>query len=397
MLKAKNNKNIRRTKLVQLLSVLSPLEIKRFKKFLESPFHNNNEQLLKLFLLLKKFHPEYDAPSLTKENLFLKLFKKRQYSQQRMNDLMYDLSKLVEDFLIVSNALNSKTDRQTALVNILAKRNHPFFAIESKKLVDHIQSKSTFLTASDYLQLQQIYDQWWFHVDTEKNQNQAVEFKAAHNNLDLFYLMTKLQYFAEQEGRKKIFDELQILTFREVVFKHALESKEDAPLLFLLFNIIRLIKEELKVDDFLSLKNKVVVLGKKIEESLRRDIFNHLLNYCIRKNNRGQTEFLQEALKIYKIMLTDDLLTIDGIMPNVHFINISNFALKCGEIEWAKKFQTNYKSFLDKSSAEEVLNVTQIFTLFYQQDFNKANGLINTSRLQTSASYYPGILSLIHI
>lgn len=385
--RAKNN-NIQDSKLIQLLKVLSPLELKRFKKFLESPFHNSNNLLVQLYGLLKKYHPTYNNPQLTKEKLFAKLFDKKPYQPKRMNDLMYDLRRLVEDFLIVSDTLGEKQERQTKLVKLLANRNHPSFDEEAQKLMVAIQGKTTYLTGKDYLKLHLINDQLWFHINTPKNNIIATPFKEAHENLDLYYILTKLQYFAEQEGRKKIFKESEHLTFFAEILNFVADKRKEKPLLFLFEQIIELTKGTLSKEKYFELKEKIILHGPKIEVELRRDLLMHLSNYCVQQNNRGHNEFIKEALNIYKIMIANNLLIVDGKIADYLFLNISNFANKCGEYEWAETFIGKYKIHLDHKIKEEVLNVAKVYTHFFQKNYNGALALINLQKINKNYHYY---------
>lgn len=381
--------DIQGTKVVQLLKLLSFLEIKRFKKFLASPFHNNNELLSQLFQLLKKHHPDYNSPKLTKESLYKSLFSNKVYHQQRMNDLMFDLRKLIENFLIVSNTLHDKKERQFSLTNILATRNHPSYIEASEKLIKKIEVQPTYLTGKDYLQLQKIYDQWWFHVDTDKNQNDTSTFVAAHENLDLFYVLTKLQYLAEQEGRKKTFKLTENINFKEAVLQYALNHKN--PLLVFFYQVFQLIQGNLSIEEYHNLKENILAHGPKIPLHLKRDLLNHLLNCCIHKSNRGQSEYFQESLDLYKIMLDFNLLSIDGKIGTSHFLNISNLSIKCGEFEWGEAFRQDYSKFLDSKSRQVIISVAKIYILFHQKNFKVASEIINTEKFQSNNTYYPGI------
>ncbi len=49
------------SKSIQVLKTLSEEELKQFSDFLRSPFHNKNRSLIKLFDVLKKYHPEYEV------------------------------------------------------------------------------------------------------------------------------------------------------------------------------------------------------------------------------------------------------------------------------------------------------------------------------------------------
>lgn len=88
-----------KSKSVALLSSFSRDEIKSFGDFLRSPFFNNNSRVVKLFEELKKAHPEYESRSISKENLYKKLFPGKAYNDQVIKNLNTELFKLEKDFL----------------------------------------------------------------------------------------------------------------------------------------------------------------------------------------------------------------------------------------------------------------------------------------------------------
>ncbi len=287
--------NIQTSKLIQLLEALSPLELKRFKKFLASPFHNSNVLLVQLYSLLKKFHPTYDNPQLTREKLYSKLFGNKIYQQKRINDLMYDLRLLVEDFLIVSDTLEKQRNRQIILVDILSKRNHPCFEEESKKLAEKIRQKSTYLTGLDYLALHRTYDQIWSHPDIVKTSGERSVFNANLENLDLFYLFTKLRYYAEYQEVNKIIGIEEEIIYQDLIdnLMKQVDLKIELPLFFIFNQIIKLGAGQLEGEEFAKLRDYVLEHAPYIEQEILRDLVIHFINYCVKKSNNGKNEFIQ--------------------------------------------------------------------------------------------------------
>lgn len=394
---AKRN-NIKTSKLIQLLEVLSPLELKRLKKFLESPFHNSNELLVQLFGLLKKYHPTYEAPSLTKEKLFTKLFGNKPYRPKRINDLMSDMRQLVEDFLIVSDALGVKQKRQKHLVEVLAGRNHPSFEAESQKLITAIKQKTTYLTGEDYLLLHQINDQLWFHIDTEKNNNDASVFRIAHENLDLYYVLTKLQYFAEQAGRRKIYNEEEINTFKEVIYDYVNQKDVSLkhPLIPIFYRIILLIENELKDSDFSNLRKTILGNTRLFDDEIARDLILHLIYYCANKKNRGgNAHYIKIIFDLYLFLINNDLILINGKIRDLDYLNIINCATKVTEEEWITSFCEKYNGFLDNKSANEIINIGLVYKFFYQKNYEKIDKPFSLISLVNRNLLYPRIKAKI--
>ena len=63
---------MRHSKLIGYLSRFSSQEMKDFRHFLQSPYHNSNKQALRLLEGLLSYHPDFDSPRLTKEKDFSK-------------------------------------------------------------------------------------------------------------------------------------------------------------------------------------------------------------------------------------------------------------------------------------------------------------------------------------
>jgi len=174
------------TKLTQYLRYFSDLEVKRFKNFLDSPFHNTNKERIKLFALIKEYHPNYDTIPFTKEQLHKKIYGKgKKYQSQQMNDLFKSLRILAEDFLIVSDVLKDKEKRQLKLTETFHNRNIPYFKNQSTSLIKKIHIHSI-KNEEDYLQLYLENKRLYYHVTNEQKVKGLHSFTEAHQSLDHF-------------------------------------------------------------------------------------------------------------------------------------------------------------------------------------------------------------------
>lgn len=58
------------TEFVRLLRAFDKSELKTFESWLRAPWCNSNKNLIGLVDRLKRYHPGFDDPKLTKEKLF---------------------------------------------------------------------------------------------------------------------------------------------------------------------------------------------------------------------------------------------------------------------------------------------------------------------------------------
>ena len=126
---------INSTKFIQVSKKIDQTEWRRFRKFLQSPYFNTNENLLKLADVIRKYHPTYDQKGCNKVNLFAKAFgKKGIYKEQKMGQMMSQLFQLVESFLLAEEFKNEETiEGKLRLKYYKERRLDNLFFKEAKK------------------------------------------------------------------------------------------------------------------------------------------------------------------------------------------------------------------------------------------------------------------------
>lgn len=111
---------MKKSKLITLLSVFSKEEMKRFEKFLASPYFNNERNFKPLYNILKSYHPGFDSPDFSEENLYKELYPGKTYdkkSSASLRVLISQMTAMAEKFMsyesmegdgkiIVNRALN---------------------------------------------------------------------------------------------------------------------------------------------------------------------------------------------------------------------------------------------------------------------------------------------------
>ena len=389
-------KKIEESKLVLILKRLSTLEIKRFKKFLDSPYHNSSKERIELFRLLKKYHPNYNAIPFSKEELYKKIFGKEKYQIQKMNDLMISLKGLVEDFMITSDILNEKKKRKAALIDSFKQRNISLFRELSKEIVNGIK-ETEIPMEEDYLKLYLEYKRLYFHINNEQKINGASIFQEAHKSLDLFYLFAKFQFLTEEQDRKNIFNESSGLISLDQIEQITKGSKllEENTAIELLYRITNLRNNNYSKEFFLNLKEDLTNLIGQIESSMLRDLFMKLVNYCIHKNNLGDSSYNLECLDIYKILVEHKLLLENNIIREIEYINIALLAYKYGPVEWADNFSITYKKNLSSPNPEGICDIVFAYKFFFIKKYKMVDKYLNRLSPEVKGFYYPRVKALV--
>ena len=108
------------SKLISLLQTFSKYELNRFRKYLESPFFNENQQLLAFYDLLipplKKKSPEQTINFPSKQEIWSTLFSKKPYQDVKYRRLSSDLTKHAYSFLALKRFKKSPLVEKTFLL-----------------------------------------------------------------------------------------------------------------------------------------------------------------------------------------------------------------------------------------------------------------------------------------
>jgi len=193
------------SKLFTILKTFSDEEMKRFEKFIISPYHNAGRNLRPLFKILKKYHPEYPAEKLThlkiNKALGIKNNSGEKRSSAQLTVRISELTKLAESFTVVDNLIRDKYQFSKNLAGIYKNRKLYNYSIsrinESCKLLDENGIDEEY--ALERLQLQ------WMLRKNYTNLNKIdkavlTEFSVSLYLLSFFITHVKVMLF--QENRK---------------------------------------------------------------------------------------------------------------------------------------------------------------------------------------------------
>ena len=359
------------SKLIQLFRTLNDEEVRRFHKFLQSPYHNSNQSILSLFRYIKKSHPLYQSDRLHKERVFEKLFPSKSFNPNKIRKLMSALYKLAEDFLLLIDLENSKYRRKKALAKIYQHRgiNH-LFEKHIQELIEMFQSDG-YRDRTYYFELMQLYRDLYFQADISTPFNPEF-LRKAMKTLDIYYGLSKLQLNAEMQTRKQIWDESFDLYLEEenknLEFKFAPNSNI---LSNIYLRILALHGEQAGPETFEEALQDFRKIIPQIRRKERQSILQHLLNYCIRSINSGNDQYQEELFKLYQLGLEHDLMMENKQMSEIAFSNIVALSTSLNELTWSKQFIEDFSPYLKEEIQAEIKALSYGFLYFHQKDYNK--------------------------
>ena len=340
-------------KFLQLLAKLDSKEVQRFRQLVHSPYFNKHEGVMKLIAYLQKVHPDYGEENCGLSTMANRLFVGcRTTAGKQLGPIYTYAGRLLEEFFLQEQLRGGGGTRQLVLLQALRKRNlDPFLA----KKLEQVQTKLIANRDAEYYEYK-------FKLAAEadllyiRQGSRKKDFNIEQKQyfLDRYYLLVKLKDACELYMRCKIFnidylDSLLPMLLKELQDRHA--EYESDPMIMTYYKVYLMLNTDAPEPYF---DARQTLLSNEDIFSLPelKVIYNYFQNFCIKKINAGDQQFLKEIFKLYQLQLEKDLLLEDGYLSEWHYKNIATTAIRLGEMPWSIKFLDGFRTRLRPEKAE---------------------------------------------
>jgi hypothetical protein len=364
------------SQLIFILRTFDKKEIRDFRKWIQSPAHNQREDVSDLYEYLITGDRLLNESLLEKEKVFKKIYPKTDFDDAKLRQTIFFLLKTVEEYLIYQEMKSDEVGERLALARVYRKRNldKPFrrnirLAAESQ---EHFPYRNTLYLNNDYrLQLEE------FHFREKVQRTAEMHLQEVSDSLEVHFLAEKLRLSSVMRSHQRVFK----VTYQTGLLDKALSHIEEKNLLHIpaIAVYYYIYKASSNPEDetfFHLLKKEIRENGSLFPDSELRDILLHALNYCIGKINSGVDSYLKESLDLYKNGLETKVLIENGTLTMFTFLNIIRIALKLDQFEWTKNFIDHYQSYLDSKNRKHIVDYSMAKWHFEQGTYDKAMSLL---------------------
>lgn len=365
------------SKLIKLVQSLTYKELKKFDDYLDSAFVNKNPLLIKFFDLLKNDYPKFSSDKILPEKLFETMFPEEKYDAQKMRYLMTDLVRLLEDYLSDLQFNKNPFTKKFQLLVSFNQRNLDKYFHSTKEIVRNIQDKHPYRDAEFFYNEYLLEAESNLYFSKHANRTNDNSLYSALDNLDFFYLATKLKYCCEVMNRKNVLAvDYELLFLDEMLMYLKKNSNNLHPVVAIYYQILMTLKESDDETHFSKLKELLNQHIDKFNVHEARDMYAFVQNYCIKKINKGNTEYLNELFLMYKTLLKKGIFMVDDYINPWDFKNIVVVGLRLKDFEWTEKFIHEYKSDVAPNFRDNSFNYNLAALYFNKQEYSKALKLL---------------------
>ncbi len=365
-------------KILKTLQTLDASTFRRLGDAFASPYFTSSPLLLKLYALLKKEYPAFDAARLNKEKIYDALYPGKPFNDGALRVLVREFSKITEDFLIFESLKNDEVARQKALTkwygthNLYAEFEKSTLALLAKMEQQPYRDVEYFNDAADLLA------SYFFHQHTEKYTLDDQVLTQLMESADRSYILLKLRLASEMKNRERILSkQYEMPLLNEALAIGAAGLLQDNVPFALYRLLLTLYEKEENPEAFQALKD---LLSQQIGALRYFDqsmLLSQLVNYAIRQLNQGKAAFNREIFELYQLALAHKLLLTNGVLEAVVYRNIVLSGCKEKAFEWTEKFIHEYEPFLEKDIRLDSKCMALALLCFHRLDYDGAIDLIS--------------------
>ncbi len=375
-------------KLFTLLQTFPSNELSHFGKYVNSPFFNENQELVLLFDTIKnELTPATKTGNtIGKLEIWKKMFPSKSYNDTRFRRLCSDLLRLATDFMSHQKYKSNPSTSQVFLLHALAdtRLEKHFNGVVRQMNAD--LGKTGYKDADYHFLSHALQRRQREHLEHNANKTASFDFlEKADYHLDCYYFSKKLEHYCDNLGYQNMVSgeaAIHMLPGLMDYLPSSIYIHEPAVKAWYLVAQMILKRDEEHI--FQQLKSLLENDGHCFQKKELQTLFIHLMNYCIdTKINNGRSEYYLELFSLYKTGLDQKIIFENGELNPHHYKNIITISLHVKEFNWVENFIQNYSQHLPKSDQENAVNYNLANLYFHKKEFEKVIEQLREVEYQT--------------
>lgn len=394
-----------KSSVIKIVKTLTMDEISQFSDFLNSPYHNKKSGVVKLFNLIIKYFPDFADDNLKKERLWVRLYPQKRFNYGVMKNLIYDITKLAEEFIIQQEYRSNEIQEFANLLKALGERKlksvldnkETYF---NKRLSDE-NLKNINIPTEDYFRiLTKIYDiKLWQSFFFDNAKSLRSDFDSIEDNflcelvIQLFN-NTYMSLFLSITEKKANFQKCLSNSILEIIMSESFDKilvqiKSRSEVKYNLLNCYYLAYQTLSdihnAKKFFSFKKFFHEKYREFSEEAVRDL-DECLDYCSALNKDKAIDNSIEIIERFRFRLQNDIVLDKNMRLNsMQFTNWLTLLIQENSSEDLQNFVNTYHKFIaDDPDKSAVLELAESMILFMKSDYENSLSVLSRIKIRSA-------------
>lgn len=360
-------------RLWDVVSTFDQYDRSRFRKFLQSPYFNRDEELVNFYQELwdngKKVLKE-------PEKLWLRISTDA-YDAGHFRRRCSDLLDLALHFLAQRHF--DKDELQQNIYQRLAVQERHCTDVHKKLLRkgSRLLKRDPYRDGLHYLKGYQLAVSRHGLEERSYAREVKVNIEQIASQLDYFYLAEKLKYYCEVLNRQRVMSfEYDFLLMDAIINHLKAHDYSKVPAIAIYKQILLTLIDFEEAKHYFELKKLLASFAEQFSPTEAKDMYSYAQNYCIRRINRGEEAYMQEVFALYKKLLEQKIIWYSGELSPWDYKNIVVVALRVGDFDWAEDFIRSFQPQLPNDYRENAFRYNLAKLHFYRKNYGKVISLL---------------------
>lgn len=371
-------------KIVKLLKTFSKPQLDSLQHFVSSPFFKVPPDAVILLQLLLPYLQQEELTKTAIEQVKKKLVKQLpSFQETQFAKLVWKLHTVVNQFL--SHSTLEKNDwykQQLAMQACNNEATYSSYTSIASKAIKQLENTPK-RDWNHHLQLFQLHHDIYFHSSTNKKDKSSIEvLEKAQNELDQFYILSKLRLGTELLFRQSVLPEKHKIPLLKEILPVA--KKIDSIPISIYHNLIVLLTGKKQTRLFIQLKDDFISHLSLFQKKEKSMILQFLINYANGMYNTGDLKYLAFLFQLFQLGVKHKLFIEDQqYMAEISYSNIIITYCLNREFDAAFKVLQTHKRYLPPASRHNAFNFSMAYIHFHSMNFDKAWTLLNETAFST--------------
>lgn len=365
--------------LIVVLRTFSKKEARDLRKWLNSPAHNQREDVIQLFeYLMAGTHLE-EEKFLQKERVFSKLFPDEPYDDAKLRQSMHFLLKSVEEFLIYQELHEDEVRSRMALSSVYRKRKLDKAFQKAIKSVETLQENAPYRD-EQYLRNEYLLQLEKYTFQEGKKRTVKMNLQEMSDALDLTFLADKLRQSCLMLAHQAVYKAQYNIGFLEEVLQFV--ERGDFlkhPAIAIYYYGYKSISDKSGQEYFHHLRQEIQKHKDSFPHSELRDIYLMAINYCVAQINAGHADMRKELFELYRNGIETQVLIENNELSRFTFRNIINLGTALKEFNWINTFIKEYQHYLALQHRQNFVQFSLAKLHFAKREYKLAMRLLAQS------------------
>ena len=368
------------SKLISIYLALDIEEKRKLRKWLNSDFVNQNEDILLLFKFIDS-RKKLNEKSVTKLKLHNFLYPDAPYNDLRIRHLLWLTTEVFESFIVYLNTEKESSLRGKILSKFYTEKGLLSY---SNKIIEKAIDNAKAVKIQNTEYFRNIYDLGAIYYDINSRNNRTQDFKI-NESIDSFTVYTIVEVLKSAcivSTIQKVMEfEAQQYLLQPVLALLPGSSLMQIPLVRIYYNIYQVAANEDNQAFELFLKDIKENEALFTKQDLN-GLYRTAINFCIKKSNQNIEYYTQKTFELYVYAIESDILIENNEINSFIFTNTIAVGIKLKEFEKIEAFIKKYSTYINESYSKNTIDYNTAKLIYAQKHHHKALKILLTNEFK---------------